>query len=799
MNYKRSGLSKMKDKLEEKFLDYIEGVMTDAQSREMESALKNDSQLRKSFEEYKNVIELEEVLSKESTEAGPGFETKVMTALEESRAGFLERLIMAMNVKQVAGGFASCAVLLIGVKLAFDHREEILTISPSFESVQEVPETSTTEVERTARIYDKLLERIKPEESSTSTPPEITTFPPPPPPPQPMGENSEPAGEDNRRVKLLAGVNPPSNDQNYVILNNEPAHITRGPGRASSGVATEFSGRDFSGRTRQDVQAWSSPSREVLYGYMRHLQHPAYSRDSYKDHGENPRIKTSTEAMSTFSIDVDTASYTNARRFLSTGVLPPREAIRIEEFLNYFSYNYPSQTEETLALNYEIAPSPLEPGRHLLKLGVKARDLTPDPAQSEKGWNLVFLVDVSGSMRPEDRLPLAKQALRILVNQMRPQDTIGIVTYAGTTSVALEPTSGENREKILGAIDELQARGATCGSGGIKLAYRMAQENMIEGSVNRVILATDGDFNVGITSFDELLKLVEEKRRSGVTLTTLGFGRGNLQDHLMEQLANKGNGNYFYIDSLREARKVLEHDLISNMEVVASDVKLQIEFNPKHVLEYRLIGYENRKLRNEDFRNDRVDAGEIGPGHTVTALYELVLADSRLAQTVTPEYRYQESAEPAAVEQTRANDLKDELAFFKISYKEPGSSSSVEVQHPLPVEAVRHSLEGASSDFLFASAVSYFAHLLRGSTYVGDYTYEEVAKLAEKSKGEDSFGYRQELIELIKNASLGSSKTRQNFDTGSTPSAPAKCISGRARVGGMEVEVDCDGSIRQVR
>ncbi len=471
--------------------------------------------------------------------------------------------------------------------------------------------------------------------------------------------------------------------------------------------------------------------------------------ESYTSYTENPRTLVRDEALSTFSIDVDSASYANARRFINTGTLPPQDSVRIEEFVNYFDYNYPQQREKPFTVSYEMAPAPYDEGRFLLKLGIKARDA----AQSEKGWNLVFLVDVSGSMDESNKLALLKKALPRLVQKMRPEDRLAIVTYAGDAGVALESTVGTQKERILEAIDGLHAGGSTHGSAGIRLAYEIARKNFKEGSVNRVVLATDGDFNVGTVSHEELFNLIEEQRRSGVTLTVLGVGSGNLKDSMMEQLADKGNGNYFYLDSFKEARKVLETDLAGNMEVVAKDVKLQIEFNPQHVYEYRLIGYDNRKLDKHDFANDQVDAGEIGAGHTVTALYEIVLSDSELARKLTLEYRYRNKSEVKEEPRQADNGFASELAFLKVRFKKPESNTSELLQFPIETSVTKKSFKDASSDFRFAAAVADFAALLRGSQYAGSYTFKDIIELAQQARGEDPHGYRQEFIELVKDAS----------------------------------------------
>jgi Ca-activated chloride channel homolog len=492
-----------------------------------------------------------------------------------------------------------------------------------------------------------------------------------------------------------------------------------------------------------DIYAAGAPLAEI--SYSDNYQQIAESREQYGQYEENPRFDPQSTPLSTFSIDVDTGSYTNMRRFITAGQLPPKDSVRVEEYINYFDYDYNSSTTEPFAVNLEVAPSPLDPNYHLLRVGIKARTM---PLDNERGWNLVFLVDVSGSMSDSNKLPLVKESLKLLAKKMRPVDRIALVTYAGNAGLVLDSTPGSETARIISAIDSLGAGGSTNGSGGIELAYQVAARSKIPQSVNRVILATDGDFNVGISSFDALMQLIEEKRKTGITLTTLGFGQGNIQEKSMEQLANRGNGNYYYIDSFREARKVLDTGLTSTMEVVAKDVKLQMEFNPAVVKQYRLIGFDNRKLNKEDFTNDAKDAGEIGSGHTVTALYELVLQNSPLAKKIEPELRYQKTDE--ATPSVPAN--AEELGFLKIRYKEPEQDISKPLSFAVANNIVKNQSQEASADFKFATSVAYFGQLLRESQYKGSYGFAEVLKLAKENKGPDANGNRAEFIKLVEDA-----------------------------------------------
>lgn len=465
-------------------------------------------------------------------------------------------------------------------------------------------------------------------------------------------------------------------------------------------------------------------------------------RESYAHLERNGVKLVSTDPVSTFSIDVDTGSYANIRSMLNEGRLPPQDAVRIEEMINYFSYDYkaPHSRKQPFRVTTEIAPAPWDASKHLLHIGIKGFE--PDRSQLPAS-NLVFLVDVSGSMHSSNKLPLLKSALKMLSHQLSAKDRISLVVYAGASGVVLEPTPGNQSALISAALDALQAGGSTNGGAGIRLAYAMAEQGFIEGGINRVILATDGDFNVGTTSHESLIDLIEQKRQSGISLTTLGFGAGNYNDQLMEQLADKGNGNYAYIDTINEARKVLVDEVGSTLMTIAKDVKIQIEFNPAAVSEYRLIGYENRMLRREDFNNDQVDAGEIGAGHTVTALYEITLAGNK--GRIDP-LRYGSSTAK------KGGDIASELAFLRLRYKQPDSDVSSLIEYPLKRSMVKRSTSKASDNFRFSAAVAAFGELLKGGDYVGNMGYQDVAKLAQDGRGEDRNGYRGEFLNLVRTA-----------------------------------------------
>jgi Ca-activated chloride channel family protein len=468
----------------------------------------------------------------------------------------------------------------------------------------------------------------------------------------------------------------------------------------------------------------------------------AMNTEEYGRLVENPFLTVSANPRSTFSVDVDRAAYSNARRLILGGTLPPVDAVRIEELINYFAYDYAGPADpHPFAVHAEVTPAPWRPAHRLVRIGLQARRL--DTAGLPPS-NLVFLLDVSGSMMPQNKLPLVKAAFRLLVDQLRPEDRVAIVVYAGAAGLVLPSTPGGRKAEILAAIDALEAGGSTAGGDGIVLAYDVATRNRITGGNNRVILATDGDFNVGVTSDGDLVRLIEEKRQSGIFLTVIGVGEGNLKDHKMEQLADHGNGNYAYVDNILEARKVFVHELGATLHTIAKDVKLQVEFNPARVKAYRLIGYENRLLRDEDFADDRKDAGDIGAGHSVTALYEIIPAgvESEVQVREPDSLRYQ-------VVTTRAAAQDDsELLYVKIRYKDPAGEDSRLLEH-----AVRDQ-EGAapSRDFQFQMAVAEFGLLLRKSDYAGSASTTRARDAARAALGADPHGDRAEFVRLVEAA-----------------------------------------------
>lgn len=470
----------------------------------------------------------------------------------------------------------------------------------------------------------------------------------------------------------------------------------------------------------------------------------AEDRERFLSFAGNPVRSALEDPVSTFSIDVDTASYAYVRRSLNGGFMPPVDSVRVEEMINYFPYDWtgPDGAETPFNTTVTITPTPWNEHTRLMHVGIKGYDIVPEERPRA---NIVLLVDTSGSMNPPDRLPLLRNAFRLLVDRLQPDDRISIVTYAGNAGTVLEPTAASERGRIVDALDRMEAGGRTAGEAGIREAYRLAQESFIEGGVNRIILATDGDFNVGTTSDEELQRLVEEKRRSGVHLSVLGVGRGNLNDQLMQTLAQNGNGTAAYIDTLAEAEKVLSQEVSSTLFTIASDVKIQVEFNPELIAEYRLIGYETRALNREDFNNDRVDAGDIGSGHSVTAIYEITPRGSP-AQMID-DLRY------GAQRPQAGSAATGEYAFVKVRHKAPGEDTSrLTTTAVTEVNAVA-TLDAAPIDVRFSIAVAAFGQKLRGTDAVAGMGYERIMEIATAARGADPFGYRAEFLSLVRLAS----------------------------------------------
>ncbi len=479
--------------------------------------------------------------------------------------------------------------------------------------------------------------------------------------------------------------------------------------------------------------------------YIRGAAPANFNNESYNGINENRFFYAKQTPLSTFGIDVDAASYSNIRRYINNGNLPPADAVRIEEMVNYFNYQYPQpKNNDPFSVNTEISSAPWNPQHRLVRIGLQGKRI---PLTNLPASNLVFLIDVSGSMNQANKLPLVKSSIRLLVDQLREKDKVSIVVYAGAAGLVLPATSGDRKQTIKNALDALEAGGSTAGGAGIKLAYKIALENFVKGGNNRVILASDGDFNTGASSDGEMQRLIEEKKESGVFLTVLGYGMGNYKDSKMETLADKGNGNYAYIDNITEARKVLVNEFGGTLFTIAKDVKLQIEFNPQKVQLYRLIGYENRLLNKEDFNNDKKDAGDMGSGHTVTALYEII--------PVGVKSNFKESVDDLKYQENSSNTKLshgDELFTVKLRYKTPSGKISRLIEKPVTDNNVRW--DNTSKDFKFSAAVAGYGMLLRNSEFLQKTTYEKVILWARSGLGDDEEGYRNEFLQLVKSSDL---------------------------------------------
>lgn len=492
----------------------------------------------------------------------------------------------------------------------------------------------------------------------------------------------------------------------------------------------------------------SQPYHQNSTGYVNNVYHREpqnWNTEGYATIHDNIFHDPTNAPLSTFSIDVDAASYSNVRRFLNNGQTPPKDAVRIEELINYFSYDYKQPKGDVpFAVNTEVSAAPWNRNHRLVHIGLQGEKISMENLPAS---NIVFLLDVSGSMNAANKLPLLKSAFKLLVNQLREEDRVSIVVYAGAAGLVLEPTSGANKQKILSALNNIQAGGSTAGGAGIKLAYATAKENFVEGGNNRIVLATDGDFNIGASSDAEMERLIEKERESGVFLTVLGFGMGNYKDSKMEILADKGNGNYSYIDNIHEAKKVLVNEFGGTMFTIAKDVKIQVEFNPTLVAAYRLIGYENRVMASEDFNNDKKDAGELGSGHTVTALYEIVLvsANETGGGSVDP-LKYQSPKVNRVAKNT------DELMTVKLRYKAPDGHKSKLISEV--IKDADNNLDDTSNNFRWSAAVAEFGMLLRDSEFKGNSSYADVLLLAKSAKGQDVEGYRAEFIRMVNASGL---------------------------------------------
>jgi len=544
----------------------------------------------------------------------------------------------------------------------------------------------------------------------------------------PPAEPSAVAVQQQRMIATKKYKAPLSRDASGDIASPMTQAPANSPSRGRAHTRALNKQYSLNGRVSQD---WIVPPQFEPQG-----------RDKFENTTSNPVKLTREEPVSTFSVDVDTASYSFMRASLNNNTLPQKDAVRVEELINYFPYDYarPSDKSAPFKANISVFPSPWNKDRKLVHIGIAGFELK---TQEKPHANLVFLLDTSGSMNQPDKLPLLINSFKLLLGTLKPDDTVSIVTYAGNAGTALEPTQVKEKTKILAALDNLHTRGSTAGAEGIRQAYELAQHSYDKKGINRVILATDGDFNVGINNPDELKSYIERQREKGITLSVLGFGRGNYNDALMQTLAQNGNGNASYIDTLNEARKVLVEEAGSTLFTIAKDVKLQMEFNPRKVAEYRLIGYETRLLKREDFNNDKVDAGDIGAGHRVTAIYEIAPAGST-ALTVDA-LRYQ-TAKPLPTGANQGN----EYGFLKIRYKLPGGKTSRLITTPVDAALESPSLAAAPREARFASSVAAFGQILRGGRYTGSFSYDDVIALALGARGNDAFGYRSEFINLVR-------------------------------------------------
>jgi Ca-activated chloride channel family protein len=695
---------------------------------------------------------------------------------ETSKAKRSFRMFLSSRATQALA--ASVAALVIAAPFAFQHLEALRDARPASDAVTLSDKAGQERKREAAKIEAARAESERRAELSRSAPLDSggafkeKAMPPPAPPVDAdssrMGggtlsfESPQPQMDVSQRNAMGLSVEPepaPVAGNNPIMPSTVP-HDSGAVGRVhpmenflGGSAAPHTAMRGFGGsgaiqprQSRNHAYKSAAESRGVLAfdGTERAAPKIEEHRDIFEAKEANPVKQVATDPVSTFSIDVDTASYAFVRRALNGGYLPPKDAVRVEEMINSFHYDYPKPDTADVPFKptVTIMPSPWNAHNKLVHVAIKGYDLKS--AERPKA-NLVFLIDVSGSMQDSDRLPLVKNAFRLLVDQLRPDDTIGIVTYASGSGILLEPTKVQDKGKILAAIDKLEAGGSTAGAAGIEDAYRLAEANFDKAAVNRIVLATDGDFNVGITNREELKGYIERKRKTGIFLSILGVGSGNHNDALMQALAQNGNGTAAYVDTLNEARKVLVDEASSTLFTIAKDVKVQIEWNPARISEYRLIGYETRGLRREDFNNDGVDAGDIGSGHTVTAIYEVTPAG---APKLADDLRYG-ATEPAKTAKGDAQSA-NEIGFLKIRYKKPDAEASDVISLPLTDALAKATMGEVPVEQRFSVAVAAFGQLLKGESYVTGYSYDDVLTLAQLARGDDTYGYRSEFLNLVR-------------------------------------------------
>lgn len=658
----------------------------------------------------------------------------------KSTDSFLRSLIMSIFSKKPLGhgfsyAFGAIAMVAIAVPIILSYNS-----GPVPTQVVTPPLTGNDD-HKTAKAEHRNLPTM-PESDMELEEVTVTTA-------QPSEQNIE--REAVGDIQAIAPVTAKANRPEAIASRPRPNKSRLSAEKASEGKTRRIEALRENFSQAQD-QVGFAPEQGAAHQKLSHVQ-PTFSDSSssapirpdlgeeYSEYQRNKIVQVTDEPVSTFSADVDTASYSLARNQINRGLLPAQQAVRPEEFINYFNYDYPMAESKSQPFKptVSVLDSPWNEGRKLIHIGIKGYDIEPEALPDS---NIVFLIDVSGSMNAQNKLPLAKQSIFFLLNQLKPTDNVSIAVYAGAAGVVLEPTEVKEKNKIMSALGKLNAGGSTAGGAGIELAYSLAQQNFDSEAVNRIVLLTDGDFNVGQSSNRALLELVERKRKSGVFLSVLGFGRNNYQDDMMQTLAQNGNGIATYIDTLHEAKKVMVDEATSSLFPIAKDVKFQVEFNPSAVTDYRLIGYETRVLNTEDFNNDKVDAGDIGAGHTVTAIYEITPRGSKAQSVDTP--RYAENR--TSVDNTKS---KNEYGFLKIRYKLPNEDKSKLLETAISVKQSE-----PSGDATFSIAVAGFSQLLNGDTNTGKLTMEDVAKMAKAYRGSDNFGYRTEFIQLVEMAGL---------------------------------------------
>jgi Ca-activated chloride channel homolog len=723
---------------------YALGELHGQEAEQMKQRISKDPEAQKYVEDIQATAKfVSEELAKETVDGlEPGKRAELLRA--EPKKKWFQRTQWIAGLSVMATASLAVVVSLKVYKASDSEQPQALTnvqqvtqMAAAEPDVQiEQPYTFGDNSAAPTDFEDSLSDESMPQPYEHGKP---TTNAPPPPPAKASSVTAQVAQTETRAQGASAMATKDSGKQGLLsAFGGSGARKSLDQSYSGSGELLGMAGQEGS-KGGYGAKKRIDPEHDIRY-------QPSNS-ESYSQYEENGITKVQDQPLSTFSIDVDTASYSNVRRQLIESTSPHKDSVRVEEMVNYFNYGYaPPTNDKPFATHVEIAANPWNPKSRLVRIALKGKEIA---AENRPAANLVFLIDVSGSMDTPNKLPLVKKSLNLLVNKMRLQDRVAMVVYAGSSGLVLDSTSGSNKEKIRAAIDNMSAGGSTNGGAGIELAYKVATENMIKGGINRVILASDGDFNVGVTSEGDLVSLIEKKAKTGVFLSVLGFGMGNFKDSNMQKLSDKGNGNYAYIDSLREARKALVEQSGGTLMTIAKDVKIQVEFNPKFVSEYRLVGYEKRKLNAEDFNDDTKDAGEIGAGHTVTAFYEVYTKGQ--GSRIDP-LKYQPQAD------SKIND-SSELLTVKLRYKMPDEDTSQLME--VPVANSEQSFEKASSDFKFAAAVAEFSQVLKSSKHKGQGSFDHVLEISKDNMNvngkEDA--YRKEFVELVKKAKSLSGKT----------------------------------------